>query len=52
MNDELYAFLRSSRSIRRFKPDSEPAAFIQRILETATYAPSAPITPSPGGLPY
>jgi len=48
MNDELDAFLRSRRSIRRFKPDPAPAAFIYRILETATYAPSA----HNGGLPY
>jgi F420 biosynthesis protein FbiB-like protein len=34
-------FLRTRRSIRNFKPDSLPASLIERILETATYAPSA-----------
>lgn len=34
-------FLRTRRSIRHFKPDSLPASLIERILETATYAPSA-----------
>jgi coenzyme F420-0:L-glutamate ligase/coenzyme F420-1:gamma-L-glutamate ligase len=41
MTDELHAFLRSRRSIRRFRPHPLPAAVIRRILETATYAPSA-----------
>ena len=41
MSDELLTFLRSRRSIRRFRPDPLPAAVIRRILETATYAPSA-----------
>jgi len=41
MMDDLHAFLRSRRSIRRFRPDPVPAAMLQRILETATYAPSA-----------
>ena len=39
--DDLHAFLRSRRSIRRFKPDPVPHDCIQRILETAIYAPSA-----------
>jgi len=39
--EDLHAFLRSRRSIRRFKPDPVPRDCIQRILETATYAPSA-----------
>jgi F420 biosynthesis protein FbiB-like protein len=39
--DELHAFLRSRRSIRRFKPDPVPPDCLQRILETGTYAPSA-----------
>jgi len=39
--DDLHAFLRTRRSIRRFKPDPLPAAVIERILATATYAPSA-----------
>lgn len=34
-------FLRTRRSIRRFKPDRVPAPVIERILETATFAPSA-----------
>ena len=40
-SDNLHAFLRSRRSIRRFKPDPVPPDCLQRILETATYAPSA-----------
>jgi coenzyme F420-0:L-glutamate ligase/coenzyme F420-1:gamma-L-glutamate ligase len=40
MTNELHTFLRSRRSIRRFRPDPVPAAVIRRILETATYAPS------------
>ena len=40
MND-LQTFLRTRRSIRRFKSDPVPAPVIKRILETATYAPSA-----------
>ncbi|MFZ5819227.1 MAG: nitroreductase family protein [Chloroflexota bacterium] len=40
MND-LHTFLRSRRSIRRFKADPAPAPVIERILATATYAPSA-----------
>jgi coenzyme F420-0:L-glutamate ligase/coenzyme F420-1:gamma-L-glutamate ligase len=40
MND-FQSFLRTRRSIRRFKPDPVPAPVIERILETATYAPSA-----------
>lgn len=34
-------FLRTRRSTRRFKPDPVPAPVVERILETATYAPSA-----------
>ncbi len=34
-------FLRSRCSVRRFKPDPIPDAVIERILTTATYAPSA-----------
>ena len=41
MRNDLHAFLRSRRSIRRFRPDPVPAAVLQRVLETATYAPSA-----------
>jgi len=38
---DLHHFLRTRRSIRRFKLDSIPAPVIERILETTTYAPSA-----------
>jgi coenzyme F420-0:L-glutamate ligase/coenzyme F420-1:gamma-L-glutamate ligase len=38
---ELHSFLRSRRSIRRFKPKPIPAPTLDRILETALYAPSA-----------
>ena len=38
---DLHNFLRSRRSIRRFKPDPVPDSVIQAILSTATYAPSA-----------
>jgi F420 biosynthesis protein FbiB-like protein len=38
---DLHNFLRSRRSIRRFKPDAVPDSVIQDILTTATYAPSA-----------
>jgi coenzyme F420-0:L-glutamate ligase/coenzyme F420-1:gamma-L-glutamate ligase len=41
MSDELHAFLRSRRSIRRYKPDPIPAPVIERILATAMHAPSA-----------
>jgi F420 biosynthesis protein FbiB-like protein len=38
---DLHSFLRSRRSVRRFKVDPVPAASIERILNTATFAPSA-----------
>ncbi|HET9911570.1 MAG TPA: nitroreductase family protein [Anaerolineales bacterium] len=38
---DLHNFLRTRRSIRRFKPDPIPDSIIQSILSTATYAPSA-----------
>jgi F420 biosynthesis protein FbiB-like protein len=38
---ELHNFLRTRRSIRRFKPDPVPGSVIETILSTATYAPSA-----------
>jgi coenzyme F420-0:L-glutamate ligase/coenzyme F420-1:gamma-L-glutamate ligase len=46
---DLHDFLRTRRSVRRFKADPStgsgprpvPASTIERILETATYAPSA-----------
>jgi coenzyme F420-0:L-glutamate ligase / coenzyme F420-1:gamma-L-glutamate ligase len=41
MNDELHTFLRSRRSLRRYKPNLIPAPVIERILTTATHAPSA-----------
>lgn len=40
-SETLHTFLRSRRSIRRFRPDPVPAAVIERILATATHAPSA-----------
>jgi F420 biosynthesis protein FbiB-like protein len=40
MND-FQTFLRTRRSIRRFRPDPVPAPVIERLLETATYVPSA-----------
>ena len=39
--DSARDFLRSRRSTRRFKPDPIPDAMLERILTTATYAPSA-----------
>ncbi len=38
---DLHNFLRTRRSIRRFKPDPVPDSVIQNILATATFAPSA-----------
>ncbi|MGZ9220517.1 MAG: nitroreductase family protein [Anaerolineales bacterium] len=38
---DLHDFLRTRRSIRRFKPRPVPASVIQDILSTATHAPSA-----------
>ncbi|HMB22035.1 MAG: nitroreductase family protein [Chloroflexota bacterium] len=38
---DLHTFLRTRRSIRRFKADPVPDSVIQSILTTATYAPSA-----------
>lgn len=39
--DDLHDFLRTRRSIRRFNPDPVADSVIERILTTATYAPSA-----------
>jgi F420 biosynthesis protein FbiB-like protein len=39
--DELHTFLRTRRSIRRFKPDPVADEVITRVLTTATFAPSA-----------
>lgn len=36
-----HAFLRSRRSVRRFKPEPVADSAIERILTTATFAPSA-----------
>ena len=38
---DLHNFLRTRRSIRRFKPDRVPDSVIREILTTATFAPSA-----------
>ncbi len=38
---DLHNFLRTRRSIRRFKPDLIPDSVIENILTTATFAPSA-----------
>jgi coenzyme F420-0:L-glutamate ligase/coenzyme F420-1:gamma-L-glutamate ligase len=38
---DLHAFLRTRRSIRRFKTDLIPDSVIEDILTTATFAPSA-----------
>jgi F420 biosynthesis protein FbiB-like protein len=39
--EDLHTFLRTRRSIRRFKPDPVPESVIESILHTATFAPSA-----------
>jgi F420 biosynthesis protein FbiB-like protein len=38
---DLHTFLRTRRSIRRFKPDPVPDSVIQGLIATATFAPSA-----------
>lgn len=38
---DLHTFLRTRRSIRRFKADPVPDSVIENILTTGTYAPSA-----------
>jgi F420 biosynthesis protein FbiB-like protein len=38
---DFHSFLRTRRSIRRFKPDPIPDSVIENILATATFAPSA-----------
>lgn len=40
-SDDLLSFIRGRRSVRRFKPDPVPRATIERLIETATFAPSA-----------
>lgn len=39
--DALHRFLRGRRSIRRFQPHPIPSAVLMRVLESATWAPSA-----------
>jgi coenzyme F420-0:L-glutamate ligase/coenzyme F420-1:gamma-L-glutamate ligase len=39
--EDIHKFLRTRRSIRRFKSMQVPLDVIHRIIETATYAPSA-----------
>ncbi|HLF73368.1 MAG TPA: nitroreductase family protein [Anaerolineales bacterium] len=41
LTTDLQEFLRTRRSIRRFKPDPVPDSIIREIITTATYAPSA-----------
>lgn len=41
LTTDLHAFLRTRRSIRRFKPDPVPDSVLRGILHTATFAPSA-----------
>lgn len=41
MSEKLLEFLKSRRSIRRFKPDPIPKELILKLLDTARYAPSA-----------
>lgn len=40
-NNNLHEFLRTRRSIRRFKPDLVPDSVLRDILYTSTFAPSA-----------
>jgi nitroreductase len=40
-SEHLHAFLRSRRSVRRFQEKEIPADLVERILETATWAPSS-----------
>ncbi len=39
--DELIEFLKSRRSIRRFKPEKPPLDLVLKVLDTARFAPSA-----------
>lgn len=41
MSETLLEFLKTRRSIRRFKPDPVPKELLLKILNTARYAPSA-----------
>ncbi|MFN8425547.1 MAG: nitroreductase family protein [Anaerolineales bacterium] len=38
---DLHNFMRTRRSVRRFKSDPVPDSVIETILTTATFAPSA-----------
>lgn len=39
--DEVHGFLRSRRSVRAFEPREIPADLVERILESATWAPNS-----------
>lgn len=39
--EDFHSFLRTRRSIRRFKPEPVPDSVLKDILHTATFAPSA-----------
>ena len=39
--EDLHTFLRTRRSIRRFKPDPVPESVMESIIRTAAFAPSA-----------
>lgn len=39
--DEMISFIRSRRSVRRFKPEAVPGEVLESILETALWSPSA-----------
>lgn len=41
MSSDLHTFLRSRRSVRHYLPQKVPEEVLLRMLETATYAPSA-----------
>lgn len=40
MNTDLFEIIRTTRSMRRLKPDPVPPALIRQVLEAATCAPS------------
>jgi coenzyme F420-0:L-glutamate ligase/coenzyme F420-1:gamma-L-glutamate ligase len=39
--DDLFGIIRSRRSVRRYRPEPVPRALLERLLEAATWAPSA-----------
>jgi coenzyme F420-0:L-glutamate ligase / coenzyme F420-1:gamma-L-glutamate ligase len=39
--EEILHFIRSRRSVRRFRPEAVPPEVLERVLETALWAPSA-----------